>query len=223
MNRKSTFLFFAFASSVLLASLAWAQNIPSNETNNVALDRLSKVLKARAVAEKAEAESLARAQGFPVRKELPNGKIIEIQRLNARGKPVYYQTDNVDAADTISTDEIQVGGSTGLGLTGSGLKIGEWDGGSVRASHDELTGRITNMDSASISDHSTHVAGTMIASGARAAARGMSTAATIDAYDFNLDSAEMAGAAAGLLLSNHSYGLITGWIFDLSTNPGGWT
>ncbi|MEA1889960.1 MAG: S8 family serine peptidase, partial [Pseudomonadota bacterium] len=223
MNRKSTFLVFSVASAVFLGSLAWAQNIPSNVTNTVALDRLSKVLKARAVADKAEAVSLARAQGFPVRQELPGGKIIEIQRLNARGKPVYYQTDNADAADTISTDEIQVGGSTGLGLTGSGLKIGEWDGGSVKASHNELTGRITNIDSAPISDHSTHVAGTMIASGARAAARGMSTAATIDAYDFNSDTGEMAGAAAGLLLSNHSYGLITGWIFDLSTNPGGWT
>ena len=47
--------------------------------------------------------------------------------------------------------------------------------------------------------------------------KGMSPAATLEAYDWNGDASEMASAAgAGLLLSNHSYGTITGWREDFS-------
>jgi hypothetical protein len=42
----------------------------------------------------------------------------------------------------------------------------------------------------------------------------MAYAAKLDAYDWNSDESEMAAAAAqGLLMSNHSYGLITGWAY----------
>jgi hypothetical protein len=69
------------------------------------------------------------------------------------------------------------------------------------------------MDSPSgTSDHSTHVAGTMIASGVVAAAHGMATGAHIQAWDYNDDTPEMTSAAAGgLLMSNHSYGVLCGW------------
>jgi hypothetical protein len=54
----------------------------------------------------------------------------------------------------------------------------------------------------------------MIASGEQPTAKGMAYAAKLDAYDWNSDEGEMAGAAAqGLLMSNHSYGLITGWAY----------
>ena len=42
------------------------------------------------------------------------------------------------------------------------FKVGIWDEGSVRSSHQELNGRVTLKDSsAQLSDHSTHVAGTI--------------------------------------------------------------
>jgi hypothetical protein len=74
---------------------------------------------------------------------------------------------------------------------------------------------------AGLSTHSTHVAGTLIASGVFASAKGMSFEGTLAAYDWNDDTAEMATAAAGgMLASNHSYGYVSGWLlnFDGSGN-----
>ncbi|MDD3050783.1 MAG: S8 family serine peptidase, partial [Candidatus Cloacimonetes bacterium] len=95
----------------------------------------------------------------------------------------------------------------------NGIVIGEWDGGAVASGHQELTGRITQVDSpSSVISHATHVAGTLIASGIITSAKGMSVASTIRAFDFNGDSVEMNSEAInGLILSNHSYGALAGW------------
>lgn len=50
-------------------------------------------------------------------------------------------------------------------LDGSGVMVGEWDEGQVDGNHPDLTGRVTAADGASISAHSTHVAGTVLGSG----------------------------------------------------------
>ena len=145
--------------------------------------------------------------------------------------PLFYETNNLGAAQTSRTDRLWSGGSLGLNLNGQRLtlcclngpngaqpffystKLGIWDGGAVRGTHQELTGRVTQMDgNTTNSNHATHVAGTMIASGEQPSARGMAWSASLDAYDWSNDQGEMATAAAqGLLVSNHSYGLITGW------------
>jgi hypothetical protein len=139
--------------------------------------------------------------------------------VDPRGLPRYYVTDNVDAAATVSTNRVHPGGGAGFSLTGSGMPLGRlaiWDGGAVRTSHDELTGRATQMDGAgSYSSHATHVSGTMIAGGADPDALGMSYEGELGCYDWNQDTSEMATAAAnGLLISNHSYGYVTGWRYD---------
>ena len=78
-------------------------------------------------------------------------------------------------------------------------------------------------NSATISDHSTHVAGTMIAKGVYAPARGMSFGASgLIAYDFDNDASEMAAKAATLLVSNHSYGIVSGWSYNTSVTPNRW-
>jgi trimeric autotransporter adhesin len=72
------------------------------------------------------------------------------------------------------------------------------------------------MDGAALSNHGTHVGGTMVASGVQNSARGMAGQATLRSYDWTDDYAEMASeAASGLTLSNHSYGWNRGW------NPSG--
>jgi len=124
-----------------------------------------------------------------------------------------YKTFNLNAADTTNTDEIW--GGTTLNLTGSGITVGIWDEGAVRSTHRELTGRVTLVDSGmSLSDHSTHVAGTIGASGVDSAARGMASAVQIRSRDWNNDLSEMAADAGSLnpiYLSNHSYGFARGW------------
>ena len=129
-------------------------------------------------------------EGLPLRVELANGEIASIQGFMG-DRPVYYIADNVNAADTVSTDEVHPGGAAGLLLDGTGETLGIWDGGSVRNTHQELTPRVTNNDAASFSPHATHVAGTMIAGGVSPSALGMAFAANIRAWDFNSDISEM--------------------------------
>lgn len=144
---------------------------------------------------------------------LDNGQQVGLVYFDENNTPVFFGTDNYIAAITTNTRSVMQGGSSGYNLTGNGINIGEWDGGRVRHTHVELVGRVTQIDNpASLSGHATHVAGTMIASGVDTLARGMATAATISAYDFNNDAAEMATFAGNnAILSNHSYGRITGW------------
>ncbi len=174
---------------------------------------------------KAAAEQMALQKGWPVRKEYPNGRIIEIMELGPNGMPEYNTTDNLNAANTVGTNELWTGGSTGLNLTGAGFTIGEWDGGGVRTTHQEFRvgvgpSRVTQIDvPPGTSYHSTHVAGTLIAEGQVANAHGMAPSANLDAYDWNNDISEMlnANAADGIILSNHSYGRVRGWDSDIST------
>jgi hypothetical protein len=141
---------------------------------------------------------------------------IQMMYINERGRPVFYLVENINAARTISTDDAWPGGSGGFFLDGSATVLGQlavWDGGGVLTTHQELTGRVTQMDSPGGTHyHSTHVAGTMIAEGVQASAKGMSFAGTLAAYEWNSDNSEMASAAAaGMNVSNHSYGYATGW------------
>jgi len=113
------------------------------------LEQLSKELKEQARIERKHAHELARRKGLPVRSESANGGVIELQRISPDGRPVYYITNNISAADTVSTDEIWPGGSAGLNLSGSGFTVGEWDAGAI-ADHFEFTGRLTQVDMADI-------------------------------------------------------------------------
>jgi hypothetical protein len=82
------------------------------------------------------------------------------------------------------------------------------------------------MDGAALNDHATHVAGTVIASGVSANAKGMAPAGNVDSYDWNSDITEMTlrGAAAPdeagkIFLSNHSYGYVSGWNYVNGGSP----
>ncbi|WP_461453592.1 S8 family serine peptidase [Mucilaginibacter sp.] len=169
----------------------------------------------------------ATVHGWKIRSKTKDGGIKALQGLNRRGFPVYLKTfDNIISAATTQTNAVQPVGSSGLNLSGSSTflnnKIGEWDGGAVYAAHQEFAGKtITLKTTESVLDHSTHVAGTIMAKGVYAPAKGMAfNAATLQSYDFNNDITTMSAAAPGLILSNHSYGDVAGW--DLDAN-GNWT
>jgi hypothetical protein len=173
--------------------------------------------------------SLAASRGWRVQRFTKNGNLVSLQGLNTMGFPVYLIThNNTTSAATTGTNTVQPGGSLGLNLSGSSTflndKLAIWDGGSVYAAHQEFAGKnIAIKDGASILDHTTHVAGTMIAKGVYAPAKGMAfNAATLQSYDFNSDITEMSAAASGLLLSNHSYGDEAGWNFNDTDNRWEW-
>ena len=164
------------------------------------------------------AESWAESQGISPRALLPDGGITSIVDIND-GAPRFLRTQNAVSADTISTDEVRPGGSTGLSLTGTNTVIAIWDGGDVRLTHQEFNtngARAFDLDATSPLGeqlHPTHVAGTLIAGGVSAAAIGMSPRARLSAYDWYSDIGEMGAAAAtnNLHISNHSYASQVGW------------
>lgn len=170
---------------------------------------------------KSAADSLAALRGWITRVSTRDGGVIELMNMGKDGIPRYYSTDNQNAAKTSGTSKLWPDSASGLNLDGSGFVIGEWDGGRVKQMHQEFVGtsgtRVTLGDGLiDLSDHSTHVAGTLIAEGQVLAAHGMAPAALLHSYDWDDDLGEMATEYGDnfLVLSNHSYGYITGWYED---------
>ena len=119
---------------------------------------------------------------------------------------------NITAASRIKADEI----ASSYSLSGVGISVGIWDGGAVDA-HGDFGSRLVVVDSVSTDDHATHVAGTVGADGSgNPLAKGMAPAVSLFSYDWNDDVTEMRSSAASdqISMSNHSYGLITGWSYE---------
>ena len=146
-----------------------------------------------------------------------NGKIIEFDGFGDNGFPEFKTTcSNIGLAATVNTNQVWPSGVLGLNLTANGsTKLGIWDGGKIRITHQEFVGRVTNMDSSSsFSAHSNNVAGLLMAGGITPSAKGLVYQSNLKAWNFTNDRAEMALAANGLLVSNHSYANSAAWIFS---------
>lgn len=196
-----------------------AQFKPQQKGGSYQAEELKKTWKIN----RAKAESLAVKLNMPIRQEFNDGRIIELQGIE-NGIPVYNETDNINAAATVSTNKVWKDNIGGYSLSGKGVTLGEWDGGAIRTTHQEITTRATQKESnpAAMSAHSTHVAGTMISAGIDPNAKGMSSAAKLNAYDWNSAESEMVTESnLGLKTSNHSYGQVTGWASNYR-NDGKW-
>ncbi len=173
-----------------------------------------------------KAEKIAQETGIPLRQNLENGRIAGFYGFTPTGQMLFYETQNLGAARTVSTHKVWPGGTAGTALTGNGMtnRLGVWDAGAVLTTHQEFGGRVTQADGATtLSAHSTHVAGTLVAAGVDPNAKGMSYQAPLKAYDWDLDESEMtAAAAAGMLVSNHSYGTICGWRWNSDISKWEW-
>lgn len=202
------------AAALAAASPLVAQAPAIGGTDGAALRQLERRLLAQSAAERTAAVAWAARHGLPMRVVEPDGTVIDLVGLRD-GWPVYYASENARSADTISSDEVWPGSGSGLGLTGAGVTLFEWDSGNVLLAHQEFGGRVIWADNTDFgpSGHSTHVAGTLIAAGIDPAAHGMAPGAMLAAYDSAADEPEMAAAASavGALVSNHSYGQVRGW------------
>lgn len=133
-----------------------------------------------------------------------------LQRIDD-GTPVFYTIYNQGSSITIGANKMYPGGTLGLNVTGQGLTAGVWDGGKVRDTHVEFAGNKVILSDATVnlSTHSTHVTGTIIATGVSALRKGIAYQADAKTYDYDNDSLEMlAFADEGYLVSNHSYGYV---------------
>ena len=155
----------------------------------------------------------AKRLGVPERIDGPGHKVSILHAFDG-DRPIYRSTQNTNAAISSGANTLRDQGAP-YGLDGTGVKVGVWDGGSVRNTHQEFnTTRVVKKNSTSpVDDHATHVAGTIGANGTTAASKGMAPKVAIDSYEWTNDYAEMTAAAAAtatdtarIPLSNHSYG-----------------
>jgi hypothetical protein len=213
---KKTVLFSFFLLSV--SSFLFAQN----ETRRTILINTAKSLELASRATYSSALIKAKEKGWPLFYKSRNNSTASLIGLDAFGQPRYLVgfSDPTDAI-TVNTNKIWPGGTAGFLLSGSSdsvtNKLGIWDEGKPRITHRELVGRVTQKDNATkVADHSTHTIGIMMSTGINPMAKGMAYGIKgVYAYDWNNDASEMASAAAnGLLISNHSYGIICGWDYN---------
>jgi len=130
--------------------------------------------------------------------------------------PLYVVSCNVEAAQTIGTDKVWPGGSTGLNLNGTNTILFMWDEGQPRLTHREYTNRVFALPlNTGLKQHSTAVAGTLVAGGISNAAKGMSFAGKLNAGNFTNDLSQMPGQinTNNMRLSNHSYEHAAGWVY----------
>ena len=137
----------------------------------------------------------------------PRGLINHIAALDAiewvEPAPGPNISVNLVAAERINADAIR---TAPLSLSGTGVAVGIWDGGSVFA-HNDFDDRLIVVDSAAaVHWHSTHVAGTVGGSGSgNINAMGMAPDALIYSFYWDNDANEMEfWAGNGVDISNHS-------------------
>ncbi|GAB3267947.1 hypothetical protein GCM10027347_37150 [Larkinella harenae] len=204
----------------MLAFSARAQKPLYTPKQRTALERLSQDLQQTRRPSYRRALEIAQKRAIPLREVRSDGTVVILHDVDERGNLLFNATNSATrAGNTTRTSALYEGGGLGLALSGSSPsvrdKLGVWDGGKPRTSHVELTGRVTQVDNVTaISNHPTHVAGIMIGTGLNERTRGMAYAANLKAYDFANDNAEVAAAAPNLLVSNHSYNIQAGWIFN---------
>jgi len=186
------------------------------ERAQVRLEAFSTRMRDKYAPKRDAARNRARALGIAVREELPSGHVAELDYFDDQGFLQVNQTENAVSADTISTDEVWPSGGNGFSLTGSAVTLGIWDGGAIRATHQQ--------DSyPTVSSHATGVGGTMAAAGLYSPARGMAYTTVLHAYHWDDYLAELADSSTnGVFISNHSYGWIRGWYWNQTQSTWYW-
>jgi len=189
-------------------------------SDSLFIDHLQK----RYTSNRQRALQLAKKKGWTISKKYANGKIITLQGIDSLGFPIYYTSHNIVASTGTHTTGLYRDGGLGIDLKGDlpelDGKLCMWDGGLPRLTHVEFGSRIRQKDSnTTLNDHATHLSGTMAAAGVNPQVKGMAYGAKLDVWDYTDDLVEMAQNASKMLISNHSYGPVVGWVFNQS-RPG---
>lgn len=173
-------------------------------------------LRRRARLNRDSIQELARKKGLKIRGQKADGGVFELIGIREDGRLMYIETQNEHAAISTAVDQIRE--TAPFNLTGSGVNVGVWDGGAVMPDHVEFEQRVTVSDALALSDHATHVGGTIGAAGIDPLAMGMAPDCTILSFSWGSDLTEMTELAATspdqddkVYISNHSYAASAGW------------
>ncbi len=136
----------------------------------------------------------------------------KLRDVTVDGVPLYYESHNAGSSATIRANTLYTGGSLGLDVNGETMRAAIWEAenGYPLLTHADMMGRVIIIDAGfNTNFHATHVAGTIISSGANSPTndRGIAYQGSIFAANSQNDYQEMNPiASSGVLLSNHSYG-----------------
>jgi subtilisin-like proprotein convertase family protein len=114
-------------------------------------------------------------------------------------------------------------------LSGDGVTVTVFDIGRAQADHREFGGRVTAHGSSAISEHPTHVSGTIGATGLDTGAKGMAPNVTIHQFDINdnsgdyLNAKETNDGSLHASVDSNSWGYILGWDFPATSSDWVWT
>ncbi|WP_438962758.1 S8 family serine peptidase [Nonlabens sp.] len=209
--KKTTFI---LGLALLGSGLAFAQTgeeraqiVKNYDTEKLA--QIQKDLVSQENERLSKAYAAAKQNDWPIVKTLDNGEKAHLYDVSEKG-PIYMSVTNNIASRMQGANELYNGGSLGINIEGQNMQVGIWDGGKVLDSHEALTGRIVSGQFLSGSDgHGTHVGGTIIANGPNPAAKGIAPQASLISFDFQNDTSELLNQAnQGMLVSNHSYGIV---------------
>ena len=159
---------------------------------------------------------LITSKGISAMENKTNGTQTALKDIGTDGTPLYYTTLNDPASQTSRAHTLYDKGLLNLGLTGTRMEVGVWDSGVALTSHQEFDTRAINADNAvEVSLHATLVTGNLISAGVEPNAKGVAYGAQALTHDWSRDKIEVAEAAAnGMLLSNHSYGILSDRVPD---------
>lgn len=203
-----------FVSSIVFAQTVEQRKVIADSYDQELLEQLAIEYTRTFKEDFQAAKAYAAANGIPVYKETENGGTAVLIKVEEDGSLHYLSTYNREAGLTVRAQRLYPGPSPlDLELEGEGIVIGIWDGLPL-IGHELFENRIELLENGTPSTHGTHVAGTMIGSATPEGgnARGMAPKASLLASFFQTNAfGEMTvQAAAGLILSNHSYGVPAG-------------
>ena len=113
-------------------------------------------------------------------------------------EPPLPPMETTNASNRVVT-QVNTAQSAPYGLDGTGVTVFVYDGGTIRASHNDFSGRVTNIDSEPVHYHATHVAGTVGGDGSTTSNnRGMAPGVNILGAGFSAPG----GLSAGFLYTD---------------------